>query len=123
MEYVPKTKPRGRPRKGPNNSSMWEDKEFLNEYHRNYYHSNNLSDKVVCPLCLRIVSKQKLDRHQKTPICKRHMERRNENSDDICMKQLNYSEMPNDDDDDGDLEAQALLQKAYGATPIDTLVT
>ena len=41
------------------------------EYFKNYYHTSGLGDKIPCELCKRIVSKQKMQRHQKTNLCKK----------------------------------------------------
>ena len=119
MVDVPEPKSRGRPRKGPNNTRIKDNPEFHNTYHRNYYHSSGLSDKIVCPLCLRTVSKQKLDRHQKTKLCAKYKTIAADlNAAELLQEThvniSNISEMPNDsDDDDGDLAAKAILQKTY----------
>ena len=39
-------------------------------YYRRYYHSSTLSDILNCPICNRVVTSQKLKRHQQTKICK-----------------------------------------------------
>ena len=39
-------------------------------YFKNYYHSSSLSDKIPCLKCSRILTKQKMKRHQASPRCK-----------------------------------------------------
>jgi phosphopantothenoylcysteine synthetase/decarboxylase len=42
------------------------------EYFKNYYHISGLKDKIPCELCKRLVSKQKMKRHQeKSNLCKK----------------------------------------------------
>ena len=41
------------------------------EYFKNYYHTSGLGDKIPCELCKRIVSRQKMKRHQESKLCKK----------------------------------------------------
>jgi len=68
-------KPRGRPRLGPNNTRLTDDKQHYRDYHRTYYREN-LSKQVECPLCNRMSTIQKLARHQKTDICSNRCRKR-----------------------------------------------
>ena len=36
---------------------------------KRYYHTSHLSDRVICDVCGRSASVQKIDRHKKTLIC------------------------------------------------------
>lgn len=38
-------------------------------YFKRYYHTSHLSDRVICDICGRSASVQKLYRHQKTTMC------------------------------------------------------
>ena len=38
-------------------------------YFKRYYHTSHLSDRVICDVCGRSASVQKIDRHKKTLIC------------------------------------------------------
>ena len=67
---IPK-KPRGRPRKGENNTKIRDDPEFYRTYQRNYYREK-LSMVVKCPKCNREITKQKLPRHQTSYLCARN---------------------------------------------------
>ena len=40
------------------------------DYFKRYYHTSNLSDRVICEICGRSASVQKLYRHHKTMLCK-----------------------------------------------------
>ena len=40
-------------------------------YFKRYYHTSHLSDRVICDVCGRSASVQKLERHKKTAICMR----------------------------------------------------
>jgi hypothetical protein len=39
------------------------------EYFKKYYHLSTLSDRVICDLCGRSASVQKLYRHKKSKLC------------------------------------------------------
>ena len=39
------------------------------EYFKKYYHSSGLNEKICCDLCSRLVSKQKMKRHQLSQLC------------------------------------------------------
>lgn len=39
------------------------------EYFKNYYHTSGLGTKMSCELCGRMVSRQKMKRHQTTNLC------------------------------------------------------
>ena len=40
------------------------------DYFKRYYHTSNLSDRVICEICGRSASVQKLYIHHKTMLCK-----------------------------------------------------
>ena len=42
------------------------------EYFKKYYHSSNLSDRIICDLCGRSASVQKLYRHKRSNICNKN---------------------------------------------------
>ena len=131
MVDIPEVKPRGRPRKGPNNTRVRDNPELYNAYHRNYYHNSGLSEKTWCPLCLRTVSRQKLARHQKTKLCEKY--RCHDNPDNFDFQESEEykrwekavtekaAEIPDDSDDDNDFYRHALLHTSYVAILKDTL--
>ena len=70
---------KGRPRLGINNTRLTDNKEWHRDYHAKYYR-DNLSIKIPCPFCNRLISKAKLIRHQSTSICKKQ-DRKNTDSE------------------------------------------
>ena len=66
------TKKRGRPAIGPNNTRITDDPMYYIIFHRKNYR-NKLSAQVICPLCERHSTIQKLKRHQCSSLCKKNM--------------------------------------------------
>mgnify|MGYP006108868213 CR=1 FL=1 len=67
INQVPR--PRGRPIV---HHSTQEKREKYNQYHKNYYHASKLSDVVVCEICHKNTTVQKLKRHQGSLWCAKH---------------------------------------------------
>ena len=65
-------KKRGRPRLGPNDTKIIDDPMYHTIFHEENYR-NKLSAKVICPLCERSSTLQKLKRHQCSSLCKKHI--------------------------------------------------
>ena len=68
---IPKTKGKGRPRIGPNDTKITDDPMYHTIFHRENYR-NKLSVKVICPLCDRSSTIQKLKR-QCSSLCKKNL--------------------------------------------------
>ena len=49
-----------------------EKREKHNQYHKNYYHNSKLSDVVVCDICHKDSTVQKIKRHQGSLWCAKH---------------------------------------------------
>ena len=69
---IPKKKGKGRPRKGVNDTRITDDPLYYTIFHRENYR-NKLSAQVICPLCDRSSTIQKLKRHQCSSICKKNL--------------------------------------------------
>ena len=68
MNHIPKTL--GRPRLAP--KTLEEKREKHNDYHKNYYHNSTLSDVIVCEICHKNTTVQKIKRHQRSLWCAKH---------------------------------------------------
>ena len=69
INQVPR--PRGRPIVY-HNTTPEEMKLRHNQYHKNYYHSSTLSNVIVCEICHKNTTVQKLKRHQGSLWCAKH---------------------------------------------------
>ena len=69
INQVPR--PRGRP-KLYHSTTPEEIKLRHNQYHKNYYHNSKLSDVIVCEICHKNTTVQKIKRHQGSLWCAKH---------------------------------------------------
>ena len=49
-----------------------EKREKHNDYHKNYYHNSTLSDVIVCEICHKNITVQKIKRHQRSVWCDKY---------------------------------------------------
>jgi len=68
MNHIPKTL--GRPRLPPKTPE--EKREKHNDYHKNYYHASTLSNVIVCEICHKNTTVQKIKRHQRSVWCDKY---------------------------------------------------
>ena len=68
---TPARRPRGRPKLVLQRTPE-EDREKHNQYHKNYYHNSTLSNIIVCEICHKNTTVQKIKRHQKSLWCNAH---------------------------------------------------
>ena len=67
---TPPPRPRGRPKLVERTPE--EEREKHNQYHKNYYHNSTLSNIIVCEICHKNTTVQKIKRHQKSLWCNAH---------------------------------------------------
>ena len=67
---TPAPRPRGRPKLVQRTPE--EESEKHNQYHKNYYHTSTLSNIIVCEICHKNTTVQKIKRHQKSLWCNAH---------------------------------------------------
>ena len=68
MNRIPKTL--GRPRLPE--KSLEEKRVKHNDYHKNYYHASTLSNVIVCEICHKNTTVQKIKRHQRSVWCDKY---------------------------------------------------
>ena len=70
INNIPTPKPRGRPKLVQRTPE--EDRAKHNQYHKNYYHNSTLSNIIVCEICHKNTTVQKIKRHQRSVWCDKY---------------------------------------------------